>query len=151
MNSSIVITHKELKHEEILFFLKKFDSCFDPPFSDFVNIDDYAIKLFNNACFVVAESSNDIVGVLVYYKNQLQNEIYIPYLVVDLKFQSLSIGRHMLEELALRIESSYSTIALEVMKTNTRAITFYQSNAFVNVVDRGDKILMHRPLRGSNF
>lgn len=151
MNSSIVITHKELKHEQILFLLKKFDACFDPPFSDSVNIDAYAIKLFNNACFVVAESNNDIVGVLVYYKNQTQQEIYIPYLVVDPRWQGLSIGRHMLEEMALYVESSYSTIALEVMKSNTRAIAFYQSNAFVGVMDHGDKMLMHRLLRGGKF
>lgn len=151
MNSSILITYKELKHEEILFFLKKFDSCFDPPFSDSVNIDEYAIKLFNNASFVVAESDNNIVGVLVYYKNLTSHEIYIPYLAVDQSFQSLSIGKLMLKELVLNLDPSYFRIALEVMKRNIRAIAFYRSNAFVSVADRGSKILMHRLLSSSDF
>jgi ribosomal protein S18 acetylase RimI-like enzyme len=151
MDSPIIITHKKLRHEEILSLLKKFDSCFDPPFSCSVNLEEYAIKLFNNACFVIAESANNILGILVYYKNQAQHEIYIPYLAVDLSFQSLSIGRHMLEELVRHVGLNYYTIVLEVMKRNTRAISFYRSNAFVCECERGDKLLMRRLLVDANF
>lgn len=149
MDNLTIIAHKELRYEDILSFLVKFDSYFDPPFSNSVNLCEYATKLFHNAYFIVAELDKAIIGVLVYYKNNVNNELYIPYFVVDKMFQGRSIGRHMLEMLTINDDKTYSSVALEVVKSNIKARSFYLSNGFVYVEDRVDKYLM-KMLLGNN-
>lgn len=146
MNRLITISHKELRLTHILELLKKFDKCFNPPFSQSIDLETYADKLSQHACFIVAEAESHIVGLLAYYRNDLENELYIPYLVVDNAFQGYSIGKYMLEKLINKHGNVYHAIVLEVVKTNLKALDFYKRNDFKETEDRGDKFLMIKRL-----
>ncbi|MBQ8049153.1 MAG: GNAT family N-acetyltransferase [Bacteroidales bacterium] len=146
MNRLITVSHKELRLAHILELLKKFDKCFNPPFSQSIDLETYADKLSQHAYFIVAEAENNIVGLLAYYRNDFEKELYVPYLVVDNTFQGHSIGKLMLEKLNNIHESIYQTVVLEVVKTNFKALHFYKRNGFKEEVDRGNKFLMIKRL-----
>lgn len=146
MNRLITISHKELRLTHILELLKKFDNCFHPPFSQSIDLETYADKLSQHAYFIVAEVESQIVGLLAYYRNDLEKELYVPYLVVDNDFQGLSIGKLMLEKLNYIHEGIYRAVVLEVVKTNFKALHFYKRNGFKEDEDRGDKFLMIKRL-----
>jgi ribosomal protein S18 acetylase RimI-like enzyme len=132
--------------EEILACLKKFDTCFDPPFSSSVDLTDYADKLFDNAYFIIALMNESIVGMIAYYKNEKKRLLYIPYFVVDNNFQGCSLGTSLLKEMETRNVGGSDAISLEVLKSNRKAYSFYKRNGFRESEDRGIKFLMVKGL-----
>lgn len=142
MNRLITISHKELRLTHILELLKKFDKCFYPPFSQSIDLETYADKLSQHAYFIVAEVESQIVGLLAYYRNDLEKELYVPYLVVDEKWQGGAIGQGLLHELTITCYGSYQKIGLEVNIANIGAYRFYTRNGFIEKENRGTKLLM---------
>lgn len=61
-------------------------------------------------------------------------------------FQRRGLGRKMLDLLASLKKESFSSIGLEVVKTNKKAYTFYKKYGFVEQEDRGLKFLMQKEL-----
>lgn len=142
MNRLITISHKELRLTHILELLKKFDKCFSPPFSQSIDLETYADKLSHHAYFIVAEVENNIVGLLAYYRNDFEKELYVPYLVVDEEWQGESIGQRLLQELTIACYGNYQKIGLEVDKANIGAYRFYTRNGFTEKENRVTKLLM---------
>lgn len=144
MDNEVIVRHCILNQDQILTCLKKFDSCFDPPFSNFVDLNEYSVKLFKNANFVIAKRGDEIIGMTAYYKNTEINEIYIPYIVVENRFQGYSLGKIMVSYLIDEFQNGYQAISLEVLKNNIRALGLYHKVGFVKVEDRGTKFLMKK-------
>lgn len=142
MSSDIVIFHRALGYDAILNFLERFDTCFDPPFSASVDLKQYAQKLFDNAYFITAEVDDFVVGIIAYYRNEVNEEYYVPYFAVSEQYQGQSIGQNLLDELVRIGDNNYKRIALEVAKSNIGAYRFYVKNDFEKQEERSHKLLM---------
>lgn len=131
-----------LAKDAFMSWMQKVNLCFSPPLSDSVDLGAYSEKLYNHASFVAAEDNGVIIGLTAYYRNNEANQLYIPLICVDSSSQSRGIGSMMLSRLAELSAEGFSSIALEVRKTNIQAYQFYKKHGFIEKEDRCEKCLM---------
>ncbi len=112
-------------------------SCKDDFYSDEVKresvLQELAGKYYNSAIFIVAEDVLNICGFIAFYANNLNTcQAFISSIVVRRKYQHMGIGKQLLK-LAEDISLAHGmkTIALEVDKTNQKAIDFYTKHNYV--------------------
>ena len=75
--------------------------------------------------------------------NTTESIIYIPLIVVKRHgYQNKGIGKSMINWLIMNYKHSYHSIDLEVLKSNTRARSFYHSRGFVEKEDRNERLLL---------
>ena len=104
-------------------------------------------KLYRLASFVICSEENEsIIGFTAYYKNHEACQIYISLIAVKKEYWSNGIGSKMLQELETYKLRGYTSIGLEVSKANNRAYNFYKKHGFIEIEDRGLKILMRKSL-----
>lgn len=107
----------------------------------------YARKLADNALFVVAHNEGSIAGVIAYYYNEPQHQIYISYLTVKQKFARKGIGRAMLNALSdAGRKRNYHTAVVRTLQTNQAAIALYHAAGYVIKEIQGRKYLLETSL-----
>lgn len=128
--------------------LADFDTVFTPRISNQVDVDSYAKKLSTNGHFILAISTDDnsIEGFITYYLNTEGHFAYVPFIGVKPSCQHGGVGRCMIEELISVLSIDYTSIMLEVRKSNTKAHDFYLRNGFVEKEDRINKWLMSKEI-----
>lgn len=133
-----------LTYQQVSELLSQFIEAF-PSLSERVDIEQYSIKLSDNAFFILACMDRRIVGFIAYYKDYVQKVVYIPLIAVDGSFRGKGIGGTMLDVL---FESNVfiSFIRLEVLKNNKRAFRFYMQQGFSVIEDRKDCLLLEKVL-----
>ncbi len=88
-----------------------------------------------------------MAGFTAYYLNDSAHQVYITLICVDSAYQSHGIGSKMISWLSsLAKKEGYTSIALEVNKANGKARRFYVKHGFVEIEDRGEKLLMKKTL-----
>lgn len=87
-----------------------------------------------------------MVGFMAYYRNDDFRQFYVTNVCVDSAYQHKGIGSKLFESLESLVPLGYTTIGLEVVKTNTKAYNFYRKHQFVVQEDRGTKLLMLKQL-----
>lgn len=120
------------------------EKLFVPSLSTEVDLDKYSVKLGNFASFLLYKDGGSVQGYLAYYRNDTIRQLYIPLLCVKSAYQNKGIGSQLMSSLILKYGGNYRSVALEVVKTNTRAYQFYLKCGFLIVEDRGDKYLMEK-------
>lgn len=115
---------------------------FAPPISEVVDIESYSHKLYTLASFVLCIEADEIKAFMAFYKNKKAGQLYVSLICVAADFQRQGLGRQMLDVLASLKSRSFSSIGLEVVKTNEKAYTFYKKYGFIEQEDRGEKRLM---------
>lgn len=83
---------------------------------------------------------------MAYYRNDEQQQLYVTNVCVDSAYQHKGIGSRLFESLESLSALGYTTIGLEVVKTNIKAYNFYRKHQFVVQEDRGTKLLMLKRL-----
>lgn len=126
----IEIKHCKLIESEVRLLLEKSDAEFDPPQSSWVDLDEYATKLSNNAHFIIAVDDHNIVSYLAYYVNEVSKFAYIPLFWVASNERNKGIGKSMLDELTMRMEGKVNSIQLQVLEKNIKAQNFYTREGF---------------------
>lgn len=132
--------------EGFLLLMKKADKLFTPPISEGIDLKAYSEKLYAYASFVVCRDGKDVKGFAAFYKNVDAKQLYVTLICVDKQLQGQGLGSKMLEILESLKDEGFEAIALEVVKTNQTAYTFYKKNGFVEQEDRGLKFLMQKEL-----
>lgn len=134
----------QLSYTEILQILKSFDNAFTPAFSTNINsLEVYALKLAQHAEFILYQNNlGEIIGILAYYRNNIEREIYIPYICVNPHFQKQGIGILLIENVLSLINQDFTHITLEVKRTNTQAINFYRKVGFSTKEVRKNSLLL---------
>lgn len=103
----------------------------------------YALKLAQHAEFILYQNSlGEIIGILAYYRNNIEREIYIPYICVNPHFQKQGIGILLIENVLSLINEDFTHITLEVKRTNTQAINFYRKVGFSTKEIRKNSLLL---------
>ena len=135
-----------LTEYEFLKLMEKTSKLFTPPLSEVIDIEEYSHKLYSRASFSVCWEVGKIKAFTAFYKNQEARQLYVSLICVAEDFQHRGLGRRMLDMLASLKKESFSSIGLEVVKTNKKAYTFYKNYGFVEQEDRGLKLLMQKKL-----
>ena len=137
---------ENLEQGRVLQILLETDSLFDPPLSTVVRLDEYSVKLSSNAHFALAHQAGSLAGVIAFYLNDEARQIYVPYVVVFPQFRKQHVSTDLMEYV-IRNNSSYTSVALEVVKSNSAALDMYKKLDFEVIEDRDHTYLMRRSTR----
>lgn len=139
---------KDLKTNEVRDILEETYQQFTPPLLPDNQVVSYSEKLATNAYFAVAEVDNKNAGIIAYYLNKSESQIYVPYVFVYEPYRKRHLATQLMEYVISQ-NIGYKTIALEVIKTNKAAFSLYSKCNF-NIKDtRADTYLMQRDLTQS--
>jgi len=131
-----------LEQERVLGILRESDRGFEPPLSTVVELEQYSAKLASNAHFATAYSDGGkLAGVIAFYLNDSLNQIYIPYVFVYEQYRNRSVASGLIDFI-IRSNRGYTSVALEVVKTNDAALRLYRKLNFQVVEDREHTFLM---------
>lgn len=129
-NNDISIKIENLSCDLVNKLINTLDEQFAKRLQQVVNLDDYSIKLSNNASFVVAVCDGEYVGMIAYYFNENKREFYIPYLCVKSSYRKLGVADLMMNKICFEADKKGYNISLEVRKDNVSAIKLYEKHGF---------------------
>lgn len=132
---------EKLDQTEVLEILKTSDCQFSPPLSTVVELEAYSLKLSSKAFFSIATEGSDTCGVVAYYLNDSINQIYIPYVFVYEPFRNRHLATRLIEYI-IQSNKKYTSVALEVVKTNQAALNLYRNMHFEIKENREHTYLM---------
>ncbi len=133
----------KLALDDVRQLISDFSGAFTPPLLEGDGIEEYAKKLSDKAFFSLLTEEGNTQGFVAYYLNYECKQLYITLIAVATECQQQGHGRTLIEEMErVAADLSFSSIALEVVKTNVNAHKFYLNLAFVEEEDRGRKWLM---------
>ena len=135
-----------LSKDAFMSLMQKVNLCFTPSLSDSIDLGAYSEKLYNHASFVTAENNGEIIGLTAYYRNIEACQLYIPLICVDSFLRGCGVGSMMLSRLKELSADGFSSIALEVKKSNISAYQFYKKHGIIEKEDRGEKLLMEKTI-----
>ena len=128
---------------EVKNLLDKMSSQFNPSLASTLDIDEYATKLARNAKFLLCIYDGDVVGCIIFYTNISTSILYLPIVWVDSNYRGQAIAKKMFQAIIPYGKTrDINCIDLEVLKNNEIAYNLYKSLGFINIENRGSKILM---------
>lgn len=130
-----------LEQSRVLGILRESDRQFEPPLSWVVELEPYSAKLAQKAHFATAYVDDNLAGVIAFYLNDTLNQIYIPYVFVYEQYRNRSVASGLIDFI-IRSNRGYTSVALEVVKTNDAALRLYRKLNFQVVEDREHTFLM---------
>lgn len=127
--------------------LKAFNPYFlEPIKSTDKELMEYADKLANLSEFVVAKNGEEIVGLIVYYMNDIVNKIgYITLIVVKPDYRkdgiigALAMGQLLNYARIEGVNAGIRKVRLEVDKENTHALKLYEKYGCIYMGDASEK------------
>ena len=146
-NNDISIKIENLSCDLVNKLINTLDEQFAKRLQQVVNLDDYSIKLSNNASFVVEICGGEYVGMIAYYFNENKREFYIPYLCVKSSYRKLGVADLMMNKICFEADKKGYNISLEVRKDNVSAIKLYEKHGFNARHGSDIKIIMIRNSR----
>jgi ribosomal protein S18 acetylase RimI-like enzyme len=140
---------KKLDYTIVVNLLYNCENSFNPPLSHNIpfTVDEYAMRLANNASFVVCEENGEIIGFTAFYTNIPGGFVYIPQIWVSDDYQRKGIGAKMMDVLIQCAPKDIQSIRLEVRRNNEKAFSFYAKNGFSCIGDSNNKCLLERILK----
>lgn len=112
------------------------------------NVDDYINKVVKNARIIAIQQGDDTVGFVAFYANDLKSGVaYITQILVVDEYRHLKFGKALLEAVEKTSrEEGFSVLRLEVNKTNTNAMSFYEHHGFVRMDEKEHTYYMQKIL-----
>jgi len=118
MKDILIKSLYNLELKTIIDLLKKADNDFSPKLSERTDIGDYALKLKNNANFIIASSPDNkqIYGFSAFYCNDpLKINAYITLIWVDKEYRGMGIFKKLLKKTIFYVKrQGFFKICLEV-------------------------------------
>lgn len=126
--SSIIYTHNQSDKTAILSHLNAVSGEFSVPLSQRVNIQAYAEKLFSLSRRAEAWSGHSLVGLVAYYHNDSNAEVYITHVAVTNSYARHGIASHLIK----MVEDYEQVTGVRYIKLNSyeETISFYKHNGF---------------------
>lgn len=136
---------KKLSFEEVRNLLIASENDYNPPLSQWIDIEKCAQKWSEKAWFLIGKYANEIASVLVFYRNDVAGMLYVAHFSVSAKYRHKGIGHAMLSKLIEQYKGEYKKIELEVKK-DSAAYAFYIQEGFECVEDRATKFYLVKPI-----
>ncbi len=111
--------------------LMEVSDSFVPNLSSYVDIKQYAVKLFEKAQRIEVWEDNRLVGLLAYYQNFNDMSAFITNVSIEKGFMGSGLATEMINKMVDAVSGTLGVIGLEVNKDNERALSFYLKNGFV--------------------
>lgn len=132
-------------YEAIKKHLNVCDVYFVPKLSDKVKIDEYAIKIKNNATRVEAWNEDTLVGLVAFYYNIEKPYAFITNVSILNEFKGMGIAKKLMQEVINQSQHlKIKEIELEVNKFNSNAINLYKFFNFEIDDENQDNYLMKK-------
>jgi ribosomal protein S18 acetylase RimI-like enzyme len=130
--------------ESIIGHLNKCGNDFNPPLYTYVNIEQYAIKIRDNAVTFEAWDENELVGlVAVYFNNLITRVGYITSVSVIEERQRAGIATNLMRKaIEFGKKKDFKELRLELNINNSSAIKLYKKSGFVFNGTNNDRIIM---------
>lgn len=138
----LTLTPQQLTTVEVQRLLRDFDTMFLPALSNYVDIDNYSMKLAKHAHFILCKNGEEVVGYIAFYENKETKVDYIPSICVRDTYRMKGVASLMMDFLISQAPTVIEFVALEVRLNNEAAARFYKKQGFVTKEERGEKILM---------
>lgn len=138
-NSSVV--------SDIESHLMEVSDSFVPNLSSYVDIKQYAVKLFEKAQRIEVWENNRLVGLLAYYQDFNDMSAFITNVSIEKGYLGGGLATEMINKMIDAIRGTLGVIRLEVNKNNKRALRFYLKNGFVeSAIKENGSLVMVREL-----
>lgn len=132
--------------EEITHLLKSRDDDFIPKLSSRVDLNEYGLKLKNNATNFEAWDRDKLVGIVSAYMNNFdEKKAYISMVCVDKNYSGKGVSRRLMHDFineASRL--GFGESSLEVHKQNKSALALYQSLGYHVLKEENDALFLVR-------
>lgn len=129
---------------EVLQHLNACDEAFMPPLSSRVELQAYALKIFDKAHRFEAWQDVEMVGLIAAYCNDpAKQSSFITSVSVSPSFQGMGIASRLMEQCIRELKShTFKRLQLEVASNNLPAIRLYQKFGFSHVRAQGAALTM---------
>lgn len=134
----------KLTQSEVLSLLNRFDDSSDSPLHEGLDFDSYSKKLSDYAFFVIAYEDKKMIGFIAYYLNDEGQFAYVPQVVVHKDSRHKGVGHALFSTMYDSLTPNYTSIRLEVLKTNDNARGFYAREGFEEINDHNERLLLER-------
>lgn len=142
--AGITFKTKTASEHEVLGHLSACNDSYVPPLSRKTDLISYSKKIVEKAITFEAWNENELAGLIAAYFNDGEKHAgYITNVSVLPEFSGKGIGSELLSRcIDHAIKGNYREIRLEVNKANTKAISLYRKNDFVQTGENGDDVVM---------
>lgn len=150
-DNNIIYQIKTAKQNDVLLHLKLCNDEFIPKLNTRVNLEEYSIKIHQNAITFEAWNQNQLIGLIATYFNQEHLFGFITNVSVAKNHMGTGIASKLLEMcINYATTNKYQTIKLEVNKENIPAINFYKKYNFTEIETKTDSLIMNLSLKTNN-
>lgn len=139
----MVVKQNTQSAQQIKIHLLKVNECFFPPLNTYINIEEYAQKLFDKAISFEALEEGVLIGLVAGYHNIDENIFFISNVSVDPDFQGKGIASNLFGSLyAYCHKNNIYQLKLQVFKQNLPAINLYQKLGFEIMTDEDERLTL---------
>jgi ribosomal protein S18 acetylase RimI-like enzyme len=139
----ICILKNRANAREIQGHLEACDHSFKPALSSYVNIPEYATKLFSRSRTFEAWSHDVLIGLLAFYVVADGKTVFISNISIVPEMGSKGIGKSLMQSLLRFMKAEdISAIELETFPSNEIALRFYTALGFHRVAEVNNKVAL---------
>ena len=144
----MVVEQNTQSAQQIKTHLIKVNERFFPPLNTYINIEEYAQKLFDKAINFEALDGSVLIGLVAGYHSMEENIFFISNVSVDPDFQGKGIARNLFGSLyAYCHKNNIYQLKLQVFKQNLPAINLYQNLGFEVSTDEDERLTLIKFLK----
>lgn len=121
---------ERLQHQVVYDLISTLDEDLASRLRQSVELEEYSVKLSKHAEFVTACIDGTIVGVIAFYTNEQDSELYVPYVCIGSMHRRKGIAARLMLQLIEHAQNKGYSISLEVLVSNTSAISLYRKFGF---------------------
>ena len=137
---------KQLSLKDAYEWVTTCDEKFCPPRWDEERLSEYVLKLSEKAYFDLLVDNDNKVAFVAYYLNEEKKFAYVTIIAVAKESRGKGYSKTLLDSFLSHLYSNLEYVSLEVSKLNTPALGLYKKYGFVEIEDRGEKVLMKKTL-----
>jgi ribosomal protein S18 acetylase RimI-like enzyme len=144
----ISIQKNRANAREIQGHLEECDHSFNPALSSYVNIPEYAAKLFSRSITLEAWLHDDLIGLLAFYVPTDGKTVFISNISIVPEMSSKGMGKSLIRSLLGFMKAeNLSAIELETFTSNKIAIEFYTAMGFYRISEVDNKVALRMEIR----
>jgi ribosomal protein S18 acetylase RimI-like enzyme len=131
--------------EDVSLHLRRCDGEFVPCLSSRVDIDEYAVKIFERSKMYEAWSEGELLGLVAVYCNSTERlSAFVSNVSVIPGWHRKGIANNLINQSMLEVNNlGFKSIQLEVRVENEIAISFYSKKGFTFLRRNGPYLIMN--------
>ena len=142
---NIRFTKNDSSYLDIKSHLERCDKHFVPFLSSYININQYARKLFKKSIRYEIYIDSDLIGLAAVYINL--DIAFISNFSIENEHFGKGLSRELILECILDLTGKVKLVELDVFEENIRALNFYEKLGFVVIRRRKNVVTLVRKIR----